>query len=167
MAVDMHLKFKGGDVTIEGASNHEKHKKEIPILAWSWGVSNSNSMHEGSGSAMGGKANVQDISVTKYVDGSSNAMMKSCCVGSRADEAWLYVTTSADDPTDYITLHLTKGVVITSISTGGSAGEERLTENVSINFGAFKFSFQEFNDKGKKEGGTKDFAFDITTNKAT
>ncbi len=36
MAFDMHLKFGSGSVTIQGASNHAKHKNEVPIIAWSW-----------------------------------------------------------------------------------------------------------------------------------
>ncbi|WP_152527180.1 type VI secretion system tube protein Hcp [Xanthomonas cassavae] len=38
MAFDMHIKFKGGGVAIEGSSGHAKHKGEIPVLAWSWGA---------------------------------------------------------------------------------------------------------------------------------
>ncbi len=41
MAFDMHIKFGSGKVKIEGSSKHAKHKGEVPILAWSWGASNS------------------------------------------------------------------------------------------------------------------------------
>ena len=37
------------------------------MLAWSWGVSQSGTMHIGTGGGAG-KANVQDLSITKYVD---------------------------------------------------------------------------------------------------
>ncbi len=67
MAFDMHIKFGSGKVKIEGSSKHAKHKGEVPILAWSWGASKTGDLHGGSG-ASGGKANVQDITVTKYVD---------------------------------------------------------------------------------------------------
>lgn len=162
MAFDMHLKFQGGSVTIKGASNHAKHKDQIPVLAWSWGVSNTGDLHSGAGSASGGKAHVQDISITKYADGSSNALIDACCTGSRIDKAWLYVTNSTGEQTDYMTLELDNGVLITSLSTGGSGGEDRLTENITLHFGKFKYSFQEQDDHGKPKGGAKEFSYDMT-----
>lgn len=162
MAFDMHLKFEGGSVSIKGASNHAKHKGEIPILAWSWGVANTGDLHSGAGSASGGKAHVQDISITKYVDGSSNALLDACCTGSRIDKGYLYVTNATGEQTDYVIIELDKGVLITSVSTGGSGGEDRLTENVTLHFGKFKYSFQEQDDSGKPKGGKKEFSYDIT-----
>ena len=44
---------------------------------------------------------------------------------------------------------------------GGSGGDERLTENVTLHFGKFKYSFQPQDDKGKATGGTKDFTYDM------
>ena len=50
--------------------------------------------------------------------------------------------------------------------SGGSGGEDRLTENVTLNFGAFKFEYQPQNAKGAPEGGPKIVGWDITANKA-
>ena len=161
MAFDMHIKFEGGSVQVKGASNHKKHKGEVPILAWSWGVSNTGDLHSGAGSASGGKAHVQDISITKYVDGCSNALMQACCTGARVEKATLYVTNATGEQTDFLTIELSEGVLVTSCSTGGSGGEDRLTENVTLHFGKFKYSFQPQDDKGGKDGGTKDFTFDM------
>ncbi len=61
MAQDMYLKI--GDV--KGESKDKSHKDEIDVLAWSWGVSQSGSMHMGGGGGSG-KVNAQDLSVTKY-----------------------------------------------------------------------------------------------------
>ncbi len=74
MAVDMFLKIN--DVT--GESKDKVHTKEIDVLSWSWGMSNSGSAHVGGG-AGSGKVNVQDIQVTKYVDSSSPKLMLACC----------------------------------------------------------------------------------------
>jgi type VI secretion system secreted protein Hcp len=161
MAFDMHIKFEGGSVAVKGASNHKKHKGEVPILAWSWGVSNTGDLHTGAGSASGGKAHVQDISVTKYVDGCSNALLQACATGARIEKATLYVTNATGEQTDFLTIELSEGVLVTSVSTGGSGGEDRLTENVTLHFGKFKYSFQPQDDKGGKDGGTKDFTYDI------
>ena len=70
MALDMHLKLEGGAVKFAGESKHAKHKDEIQVLAWSWGMSQSGSFGHGTGGGAG-KANVQDISFTKYIDKST------------------------------------------------------------------------------------------------
>jgi type VI secretion system secreted protein Hcp len=77
------------------------------------------------------------------------------------DNAYLYVTNATGDQTDFVTIELSEGVMITSVSTGGSGGDERLTENVTLHFGKFKYSFQPQDDKGKAQGGTKDFTFNM------
>lgn len=167
MAFDMHLKFAGGKVKIEGASNHAKHKDEIPVLAWSWGVSNTGDLHSGAGSASGGKAHVQDLSITKYVDGCSNALLNACCTGARTDQAWLYVTNATGEQTDFLTIEFSQGVLITSVSTGGTGGEDRLTENITLHFGKFNYAFQEQTTEGGAEGGKKEFTYDMTQVKGT
>lgn len=160
MAFDMHLKFRGGSVTIEGGSTHAKHKGEIPVLAWSWGASNSGDLHSG-GVSSGGKAHIQDISITKYVDKSSNALLQAACTGARIEEAWLYVTNATGEQTDYVTLHLSNGVLITSVSTGGSGGEDRLTENITLHFGKFQYGFQPQKPDGTADGAAKTFTYDM------
>jgi hypothetical protein len=56
-----------------------------------------------------------------------------------------------------------KNCLISSISTGGSGGEDRLTENISINFGNFQYEYTP-----QKEDGSGDsvlpFGFDIAKN---
>ena len=160
MAFDMHIKFGKGKVTVGGSSDHAKHKDEVPILAWSWGLSNSADLHSASTGA-GGKAHVQDISVTKFTDSSSHALLQAAATGARIEEAWLYVTNATGEQTDYITLHLSNGVMVTSVSSGGSGGEDRLTENVTLHFGKFKYSFQPQKPDGTPDGAAKEFTYDI------
>jgi type VI secretion system secreted protein Hcp len=39
-------------------------------------------------------------------------------------------------------------VMVTSVSTGGSGGEDRLTENISLNFAKVKFEYVPVDAKG-------------------
>jgi len=80
MAVDMFLKLE----PIKGESQDKAHKDEMDILAWSWGMSQSGTTHMGKGSGSG-KANFQDLSVTKYVDSASTDLMKFCTMGSHIE----------------------------------------------------------------------------------
>lgn len=148
MAVDMFIKI--GD--IKGESRDKAHKEEIDVLAWSWGMSNSGTAHVGGG-AGAGKVNVQDLSVTKYIDKASCDLMLACCNGKHYDKATLIVRKAGEQPVEYIKIELEE-VMITAVSTGGSGGEDRLTENVTLNFAkvAVEYKEQEKSGSGKPAG---------------
>ena len=156
MAVDMFLKLEG----IKGESVDHKHADEIDIMAWSWGMSQSGTTHMGPG-AGSGKVNVQDISFTKYVDKSSTVLMKYCCKGTHIKEAVLTVRKAGDKPLEYIIITM-KDAIISSLSTGGSGGEDRLTENATLNFGHVKTAYTP-----QKADGSGEAALEMTWNIAT
>lgn len=158
MAVDMFIKIKD----VKGESQDDKHKDEIDVLAWSWGMSNSGSTHMGGGSGAG-KVNVQDLSFTKYIDKSSPDLMKACCNGKHFGDAVLVCRKAGEKPVEYLTITMTD-LIITSVSTGGSGGEDRLTENVTLNFGEVKVKYIEQTAKGG-EGAKPEMGWDIAANK--
>jgi type VI secretion system secreted protein Hcp len=143
MAVDMFMKI--GD--LKGEAKDKTHKEEIDVLAWSWGMSNSGSAHMGGG-AGAGKVSVQDLSFTKYIDKASTNLIMACCTGKHFDDATLVVRKAGDTPLEYIIIKM-KEVLITAVSTGGSGGEDRLTENVTLNFASFVTEY-----KPQKADGT-------------
>jgi type VI secretion system secreted protein Hcp len=124
---------------IEGESKDSKHAKEIDVLAWSWGASQSGTTHMGGGSGSG-KVNIQDLSFTKHVDSASHALLLACCAGTHIKEVVLVVRKAGDKPLEYIKLKLSD-VIVSALSTGGSGGEDRLTENVTLNFGKFEYEY--------------------------
>ncbi|MGR8928994.1 MAG: Hcp family type VI secretion system effector [Gammaproteobacteria bacterium] len=160
MAVDMFIKIAG----IPGESKDHKHKEEIDVLAWGWGMSNSGNAQMGGGQGAG-KANVQDLNFTKYIDKSTPPIQLSCLKGSHIGEATLVVRKAGgDNPVEYLTITM-QDLIVTSVSTGGSQGEERLTENVSLNFAKVKVKYVEQTEKGG-EGAKPDMGWDIRINKA-
>lgn len=142
MAVDMFIKI--GDV--DGESKDDAHENDIDVLAWSWGMSQSGSAHTGGG-AGAGKVNVQDLSFTKYVDKASPNLMLACCNGKHYDKALLTVRKAGENPVEYLKVTMSD-LIIASVSTGGSGGEDRLTENVTLNFGMVKVEYTPQTDKG-------------------
>ena len=158
MAVDMFLEIEG---EIEGESKDSKHKGAIDLLAWSWGMSQSGTFHTGGGGGAG-KANFQDISCTKWVDQSSADLMLYCANGDHFPSAKITVRKAGKKPLEYIIIEMTK-VMITSVSTGGSGGEEQLTENVSLNFAEVKVTYTKQKDDGSGDTA-KEFAWDIEAN---
>jgi type VI secretion system secreted protein Hcp len=157
MATDMFLKIDG----VKGEAQDSKHKEEIDVLAWSWGMSNSGSFHDGSGGGSG-KADFQDISVTKYVDSASANLMKKCGTGEHYKEALLVVRKAGGKPLEYIKIKMEQ-VMVTSVSTGGSGGEDRLTENVTLNFAKFNYEYVPQKADGSG-GGAIPYGYDIAAN---
>jgi len=158
MALDMFLKIEG---EIEGEAQDATHPNEIDVLAWSWGMSNSGSFHTGGGGGAG-KANFQDISVTKWIDSASPILMLYCANGDHFPKAKLTVRKAGKMPLEYLIIDM-KNVLITSVSTGGSGGEDKLTENISLNFAAVKVSYVKQKEDGTGDAA-KEFAWDIAKN---
>ena len=153
MAVDMFLKLDD----VKGESKDSKHKDEVDVLAWSWGMSQSGTTHMGGGGGAG-KVNVQDLSLTKYVDKSSPNLIMATCNGKHYKEALLTIRKAGEKPLEYIKVTM-KEVLVSSVSTGGSGGEDRLTENVTLNFGWFKVEYTP-----QKADGTGDAAIEAVWN---
>ena len=148
MAVDMFIKIEG----VKGESKDSKKKEWIDVLAWSWGASQSGSAHLGAG-AGAGKVNVQDLSMTKYIDNASADLMLACCNGKHFPKAELVVRKAGEQPLEYLKVTM-EDLIITSVQTGGSGGEDRLTENVSLNFAKVQveYSEQQKDGSGKPVG---------------
>jgi type VI secretion system secreted protein Hcp len=167
MAVDMLLTITGvegeskikrdpTDETQEDETEEDKDESttksaptyKIDVLCWSWGMSNHSSTHVGGGGGSG-KVNVQDIQVTKFVDGSSPKLMLACCNGTHFDNAVLTVRKAGGtSPVNYVKIKIITEVFIPLVSIGIKGGEALLTENVSLNFAKVNLDYTPQNDKG-------------------
>ncbi|EQD44553.1 Virulence factor for secretion apparatus, partial [mine drainage metagenome] len=130
MAVDMFLELDGIDG--ETVDKVFKDKKAIDILAWSWGMANAGTFHSGTGGGAG-KASFQDITITKFLDLATPNIMLCCANGKHIEKGVITVRKAGENPLEYLKITMQK-ILVTSYSTGGSGGEDRLTENVSLNF---------------------------------
>lgn len=123
-ATDIYLNIAG----IKGESTVKGYEGAIEALAWSWGVSNS-------GTALGGagKTNVQDLSWTQYLDSSYPQLFSKLTTGTDPGKATLYAVKPGAGGNSYNYFQaIFDGNLITSLSTGGSGGEERFTLNASM-----------------------------------
>lgn len=100
----------------------------IEVLAWSWGMGGI--LGTDSGPA---RVNVQDLSLTKYIDHSSLALGRACSGGRRLRRAVLFAQTSSAAPVAHYTITM-EDALLANIAMGGSGGEDRLTENICITF---------------------------------
>jgi len=150
MAVDMFMEM-GDKIKGESADKEFKSKGAIDVMAWSWGMSQSGTTHMGSGGGAG-KANFQDLSFTKYVDKATTALMNALAKGSHIPQCKLTCRKAGEGQQKYIEITM-KEVLVSSLSTGGSGGEDRLTENVTLNFAEVKFEYFIQDDKGATKSG--------------
>ncbi len=67
--------------------------------------------------------------------------------GSHIDKVTLLVRKAGEGQHVYIKMDLEE-VIVTSLSTGGSGGEDRLTENVTLNFAKVAFDYHKQDSKG-------------------
>ncbi|WP_313771318.1 type VI secretion system tube protein Hcp [Rheinheimera sp. 4Y26] len=134
-AVDMFLKIEG----IPGETTDKANIGSVDILAWSEGLSQSGTTHLGGG-AGAGKVNVQDISFTKYLDSSSPVLRQYISSGSIIPSAILTVRSGGEIPQVFFKIEM-KNILISSVSAGGSGGEDRLTENLTLNFAEVRWTY--------------------------
>jgi type VI secretion system secreted protein Hcp len=157
MATDIFLTLEG----IKGESTDDKHKEAIDVLSWSWGLSNAGTFHTGSGGGAG-KASFQDISLTKYIDKSTADLMYSCASGKHLSKGTLIVRKAGEKPLEYL-IYTLEEILVSSVSTGSSEGQERATENISLNFSKVKMEYKIQDKSGSgKDGGT--FTWNIPAN---
>jgi type VI secretion system secreted protein Hcp len=130
-AIDIFLNL----AEIPGESTDKTHGKEIDVLAWSWGMTQTGNAITGSG-----KPVIQDISFTKYVDASTPLLITAGVTGKIIPSALLTVRKAGVTPFEYLKITLTN-VMVASISSGGSGVQDRFTEDVTFSFEQFKIDY--------------------------
>ena len=144
-ALDIFIKL--GD--IKGESVDAKHKGEIDVLAWSWGLVGPSRNSPGVPQRPVGPAKdscAQSITVTKFVDVASPLLMANAALGTSLASAKLAVRRT-EQPEDFLVITM-KDVLISGISTGASGGEDAPTESLTLNFSSARVSFSPADQKG-------------------
>ena len=139
-ATDMFLKLGN----IKGESLDKVHKDEIDVLAWSWGMST------GTGKTKRGvlpPACIQDLSFTKYIDRASPDIILNGVSGAVIPTARLTMRKSGAGPLEFLRFDMTN-VTVVGYATGGSGGEDRLTENVTLHFDMLNGVYRQQNPDG-------------------
>jgi len=157
MASDIFAKI--GD--IKGESLDDKHKDEIEVLSFSWGVSNAGSMGYGSGGGEG-KATFHDLSFTHKVDKASPVLMQACATGVHLKDGTITVRKAGKGQQEFLVIKM-NDVIITSV-THGSAGGDGASENVSIAFAKVAVEYKPQKADGSLDAGIH-FKYDLKAQK--
>jgi len=137
-AVDMFLKIEG----VDGESKDRAHGKEIDILSLSWSTAIQSSRAGGAG-----KASIEDLSVTKYIDKATPKLFEALATGKHIAEAKIVVRSAGGNPVEYLKYTL-RDIMVSSYSTGGSSGDDRPTESVSFSYSKVEIEYTELNPDG-------------------
>jgi type VI secretion system secreted protein Hcp len=158
MASNMFAKI--GD--IKGESRDAKHKDEIEVLSWSWGVSQSGSVTPGGGGGAG-KATFQDFAFTHHIDKASPLLMKSCATGTHIPEATITIRKAGKAQQDYLIIKMTD-VLITGVAMSVAADEPSGTEVVTLQTAKVDLEYKAQKADGSLDAGLH-FKYDIKANK--
>jgi type VI secretion system secreted protein Hcp len=148
--------------TIKGESRDARHKDEIEVLSWSWGLSQSGIGGQGGGGGVG-KATFHDFNFTHHVDKASPLLMKVCATGEHIKDATITVRKAGAGQQDYLIIKLTD-LLVTGVSTSVSVEGDTTIESVGLAFAKVDLEY-----KPQKPDGTLDvgvhFKYDLKTHK--
>jgi type VI secretion system secreted protein Hcp len=157
MASDIFAKI--GD--IKGESLDAKHKDEIEVLSFSWGVTNAGVTPAGGG-AGAGKANFQDLSIVHDIDKASPVLMQACATGTHLKEATITHRKAGKGQQEYLIVKM-NDIIITGVTQGGSTGQPG-SETVSLAFAKVDIEYKPQKADGSLDAGIH-FKYDLKANK--
>lgn len=149
MAISAYLKLD--DVT--GESQTKGHEKELEVLNWSWGASNTGSAQRGSGSGTG-SVHVNDINFTIAGSKASAALFSRVTSHKPMKNALFTVNVGGDGLKKIMTIKLSD-VVMSNLQL--NSGHDDMPINVSLGLNAASIEVETFvqDAKGVTASGGK------------
>ena len=158
MASDIFAKI--GD--IKGESPDDKHKGEIEVLSWSWGVNQSGTMSHGGGGGEG-KASFNDFNFTHHIDKASPVLLKACATGEHIKEATFTVRKAGKGQQEFLIIKM-NDIIITGVAPSGAGDGAATAEHVALQFAKVDLEYKPQKPDGSLDAGVH-FKYDIKGNK--
>jgi type VI secretion system secreted protein Hcp len=150
MASDIFAKI--GD--IKGESIDDKHKDEIEVLSFSWGLANPANV----GGGGTGRATFHDLSFNHTIDKASPQLMQACATGTHLKEATITQRKAGKSQQEFLIIKM-NDIIITGVSLADSSGGSA-SENVTLAFSKIDLEYKPQNPNGSLDAGLH-FKFDI------
>ena len=142
-AVDYFLKIDG----IKGESQDDKHKDEIQIESWSFGLTQTGSFGQGGGGGAG-KASFQDVHFTCGTNASSPKLFIASATGQHIKSAILTCRKAGGKQEEFLIVTLSD-ILVSSYQTGGhGASGELPMDQFALNFAKIEYSYKVQDAKG-------------------
>jgi type VI secretion system secreted protein Hcp len=148
LAVDYFLKIDG----IPGESRDAKHKDEIELVSFGWGVDVAN-VGGGGGT---GRARFEPFRFTMLTNKASPQLFLATVSGKHLKEATLSVRRAGKQALEYLKIKFTE-VFVTSFHE--EAGQEPPTELIAFDFGRIEIEYSQ-----QRGGGTVKAGWDVKKN---
>lgn len=140
MSLDMFLKID----SVSGESVVSGHEEEIQIIECELEMSQSGSMHLGTGGGAG-KVNMKDMKIVKYSDKSSPVLMVASCTGRHFPSATVTVRKAGGEPIK-VSEFVLENLLVSSVKIAGSTSsvdsegrpDVKLKEVITLNFESVK-----------------------------
>jgi len=137
---------------ISGEAHDDKHKNEVEVLGWSWGMQGKASL--GGGGATG-KATMRELKIIKRVDKASTALMAALRTNEAIKTAVLTVRKSGKTPLEYFTIKIEDGRVMSlDIEAGDESSASSLLEKVTFSFNKISIEYTPQGPDGSGLGKT-------------
>jgi type VI secretion system secreted protein Hcp len=137
MAERWFLKIDG----IPGESTDERHRNEIEVLSWSFGLSTTVS-RPGTGTGAGtGRPTFEDLQVEATVSAATPLLFKACAAGTHVRTAVLAgVRAAGANPLEFLTISLQDVLVTSAHQADSEAGVP--TDHVALRYAKVTVSYQ-------------------------
>jgi type VI secretion system secreted protein Hcp len=157
VAADIFAKI--GD--IKGESLDNKHKDEIEVLSWSWGLTHAGTTSGGGGGGAG-KASFHDLSFTHKIDKASPVLMKACATGVHLKEATITHRKAGKGQQEFLIFKM-NDLIVTAVASGDDSEGGQL-ETVSLAFAKIDLEYRPQKADGSLDAGIH-FKYDIKAHK--
>jgi type VI secretion system secreted protein Hcp len=147
---------------IKGESLDSKHKGEVELLSWSWGVAQSGTMAQGGGGGEG-KASFHDFNFTHHIDKASPVLLKACATGEHIKEATITVRKAGKGQQEFLIIKM-NDVIITSVDLSGTGDAPASAAHVALQFAKVDLEYKPQKADGSLDAGLH-FKYDIKGNK--
>jgi len=143
VAFDAFLKLDG----VQGESTDAKHRDEIEVLSFSFGVSQAGGAPTGGGGGAG-KASFTDLHFVARTQKSSPRLFVACASGEHFKQAVLTLRKAGGKQQEYLTLTFSE-VRVSSFQEAGSAdGDEGPLDQVTLGYGKIAIEYRPAGPKG-------------------
>lgn len=162
---------------IPGESTDEKHKDEIEVLSYEFGMEHGDAGSSSTGGARtAGRIRHRPFKFTKVTDKASAKLLEKCCNGTHIPKAVFTAHRAQGDKQKYLHIDFTDIIVSNwqskqlpaserSISGGEGGGVMLQEESVELNYGSINFTYTATDHKTGKPAGDVKAGWDLIANK--
>ncbi len=133
---------------IKGESHDEKHKDEIDVLAWSWGMRAQTTIAGGAA----GKATLNELVVDKKLDCASTALMSAMRNNELIKTAVLTMRKAGEKQHEYCKVTIKNGRLTAIDIHCDEPGTPNYTERLSFAFQSLKVEYTPQGNDGQPRG---------------